>query len=61
MLWLSLIAVVILQVLAVHWMPAQSIFGTSYLTLTQWLMAIGIASSILIFEEGRKAAIRWFL
>ncbi|KTC83304.1 cation-translocating P-type ATPase [Legionella cincinnatiensis] len=61
MLWLSLAAVVILQVLAVHWIPAQSIFGTTNLTLTQWVMAIGIASSILIFEEGRKATVLWCL
>ncbi|WP_454784157.1 calcium-translocating P-type ATPase, PMCA-type [Legionella sp. WA2024007413] len=60
MLWLSLTSVIILQVLAVYWIPAQSIFGTSHLTLTQWLIAIGISSSILILEEGRKAAIRWF-
>lgn len=61
MLWVSLTAVVILQFLAVHWIPAQSIFGTTHLTLAQWFVAIGIASSILIFEEGRKAAARWFL
>src|SRR5690606_7056265 len=61
MLWVSLTAVVILQFLAVHWIPAQSIFGTTHLTLAQWFVAIGIASSILILEEGRKAATRWFL
>ena len=55
MLWLSLAAVIGLQVLAVHWPPAQSIFGTTALSATQWAMAVGVASSVLLLEEGRKA------
>ena len=60
MLWGSLTIVVALQILAVHWFPAQSIFGTTDLSLGQWATAIGVASSILILEEGRKAFVRWF-
>ncbi|CEK09959.1 calcium-translocating P-type ATPase, PMCA-type [Legionella hackeliae] len=61
MLWLSLTAVVILQILVVHWTLAQSIFGTTHLTLAQWAMAIGVASTILIFDESRKGVVRWFV
>ncbi|MGM9452274.1 calcium-translocating P-type ATPase, PMCA-type [Legionella bozemanae] len=60
MLWCSLTAVIILQILAVHWPPAQFIFGTTSLTISQWVEAILVASSILILEEVRKAIIRWF-
>ena len=58
MLWLSLTAVVGMQVLAVHWPPAQTVFGTTDLSLGQWAMAIGVASSVLILEELRKVAQR---
>lgn len=60
MLWVSLTAVVTLQILAVYWTPAQSIFGTTDLTSAQWMLAISVSSSILILEEGRKAIVRWF-
>jgi P-type Ca2+ transporter type 2C len=58
MLWSSLAAVVILQALVVHWPPAQSIVGTTALTASQWLIAVAVASSVLLLEEGRKAAVR---
>lgn len=61
MLWGSLTAVIVLQILAVHWSPAQSIFGTTDLSAAQWAMAIGVSSSILILEEGRKAIVRLFI
>ena len=61
MLWASLATVLGLQALVVHWLPAQSIFGTTALTAVQWAMAIGVASSVLILEEGRKALVRLFL
>ncbi|MDB5868596.1 MAG: putative cation transport ATPase [Polaromonas sp.] len=60
MLWGSLVAVLGLQALAVHWPPAQSIFGTTALSAAQWAIAIGVASSVLILEEGRKALVRLF-
>lgn len=60
MLWWSLAGVVGLQALAVHWPPAQSIFGTTDLSATQWAVAVGVASSILILEEMRKAFVRHF-
>ena len=60
MLWASLAAVLSLQAVAVHWAPAQSIFGTTALRAAQWAMAIGVASSVLVLEEGRKALVRLF-
>ena len=58
MLWLSLTAVVGMQVLAVHWSLAQTVFGTTDLSLAQWAMAVSVASSVLILEELRKAGQR---
>lgn len=60
MLWASLAAVLGLQAWVVHWPPAQSIFGTTALTAVQWAIAIGVASSVLLLEEGRKALVRLF-
>ena len=57
-LWLSLGAVLVLQVLVVHWGPAQAIFNTTDLTLADWLLATAVASSVLLLDEGRKLAAR---
>ncbi len=54
MLWASLTGVVLLQAIAVHWPPAQSIFGTSALTVEEWGIATGVAASVLLLEEARK-------
>ena len=48
MLWVSLSAVVVLQIIAVQWHPAQIIFSTTSLSIYDWLMAIGVASTILL-------------
>jgi Ca2+-transporting ATPase len=53
-LWTALVVVVSLQVLVVHWSPLQNIFGTVSLGLSEWTLAIGTASSLLILEEIRK-------
>ncbi|MBD3618123.1 MAG: HAD-IC family P-type ATPase [Chromatiales bacterium] len=53
-LWLALAGVILLQVVAVHWAPAQAIFGTTDLALADWLLATGIAASVLVIEELRK-------
>jgi len=57
-LWLALFAVVALQVVAVHWGPAQAIFDTVDLSLIEWAIATAIASSTLLLEEGRKQGLR---
>jgi Ca2+-transporting ATPase len=54
MLWASLAGVIGLQALAVNWAPAQRLFGTTALTLQQWMLAAGVASLVLWLEEGRK-------
>lgn len=53
-LWLALFGVILLQILVIHWPPAQLIFHTTALTQTDWLMATGVAASILVLEELRK-------
>jgi Ca2+-transporting ATPase len=53
-LWTALVVVVLLQVLVVHWSPLQNIFGTVSLGLSEWTLAIGTASSLLVLEEIRK-------
>jgi Ca2+-transporting ATPase len=63
MLWASLAGLLILQAVAVHWPPAQTIFGTGGMRLADWCIATGIAASVLFLEEGRKLALtvlrRW--
>jgi len=59
-LWLALAGVVLLQIVAVHWAPAQAIFDTVDLTLVEWLLATAVASSVLVLEEVRKLALRLF-
>jgi Ca2+-transporting ATPase len=57
-LWLALAAVLLLQVVAVHWEPAQAIFETVDLSLTDWAWSIAIASSVLFLDEARKLLLR---
>ncbi|TEX49732.1 MAG: metal-transporting ATPase [Rhodocyclaceae bacterium] len=53
-LWLALITVVVMQIVAVHWAPAQMIFDTTDLSLKEWGLSIAVASSTLLLEEARK-------
>jgi Ca2+-transporting ATPase len=55
-LWLALFCVVGLQVVVVHWAPAQSVFDTVDLTVADWALATLVASSVLLFDEIRKLA-----
>ena len=57
-LWFSLMGVVGLQVLVVHWSPAQSIFNTVDLSLADWGLATMVAASVLVFDELRKLGVR---
>ncbi len=54
MLWMALAGVLILQVLAVEWPPAQGIFKVERLALNDWLLATAVASSVVVLEESRK-------
>jgi len=53
-LWLSLISVVVLQIGMAQWEFAQTIFHTVDLNLEDGLLALSVASSVLILEEIRK-------
>ncbi|KAF0222025.1 MAG: Ca2+-transporting [Rhodospirillaceae bacterium] len=53
-LWLALGGVLVLQVVAVHWGPAQTIFHTTALSLSDWALATAVASSVLVLDETRK-------
>ena len=57
-LLLALAGVVVLQVLAVHLGPLQLIFDTVALSPGEWALAAGLASTVLIVEELRKAIVR---
>ncbi|QLI82196.1 HAD-IC family P-type ATPase [Chitinibacter fontanus] len=54
MLWLSLSGVLALQIIAVHWPPAQALFATHGMNWSDWPICIAIASSIWLLEEARK-------
>ena len=56
-LWLALAAVLLLQVVVVNWGPAQAAFDTVSLNLGDWLLATGIAASVLLLDEARKLAV----
>ena len=52
---LAALAVVLgMQVLVVHWPPAQTLFHTTALSAGDWMLAFAVASSILLLDEGRK-------
>ncbi len=57
-LWLALAAVVSLQVVVVHWGPAQAVFDTADLSLGDWALSAAIASSVLLLEEARKLLLK---
>lgn len=59
-LWASLLGVVGLQVVVVHWGPAQAIFSSVDLSLSDWGLAGLVAASVLLLEEARKLAVRCF-
>ncbi len=58
MLWLALAGVLAMQMLAVHWSPAQQIFHTTDLDLMDWGIAVAVASLVLWLEETRKLLAR---
>jgi Ca2+-transporting ATPase len=54
LLWLAIFGIISLQVLVIHWPPAEALFRTTDLTALDWLLTVGVASSIIILEEFRK-------
>lgn len=57
-LWIALTSVVVLQVLAVQWAPANAIFSVEKLSAGDWMLATLVASSVLVLEELRKLFLR---
>ncbi len=57
-LWGALFGVVGLQWAAVSVPAMRVLFQTVPLSAQQWLIALGVASSILVWEEGRKVVAR---
>lgn len=59
MLWLAIIGVITLQVVAVSWKPAQTLFHTITLSPADWGLAAAVAASVLFTEEIRKWIVRF--
>ncbi len=57
-LWISLTAVIGLQLAVTHIGFAQDLFDTTDISLSQWLICIAAASSVLWVEEIRKLFMR---
>ncbi|MEV0222474.1 cation-translocating P-type ATPase C-terminal domain-containing protein [Streptomyces sp. NPDC050704] len=49
-LWLCLAGVLAVQVAVVHLPWARTVFGTVPLTVTQWALCLGTASTVLLAE-----------
>ena len=58
-IWVSLAAVVVLQVLVVQLGVLQGLFDTTDLTSGQWFLALGVGSTVLWVSEIRKAVSRF--
>jgi Ca2+-transporting ATPase len=58
-LWLALASVLALQMIVVHWSPAQALFGTTDLQWRDWLLSAVTASSVLLLDEVRKVLLRY--
>ncbi|WP_019865773.1 calcium-translocating P-type ATPase, PMCA-type [Methylovulum miyakonense] len=56
--WLAIGSVLLLQLLIINWPPAEAIFHTTALKPADWLIATGVAASVLVFEELRKLLFR---
>ncbi|WP_445395451.1 cation-translocating P-type ATPase [Zobellella sp. An-6] len=57
-LWLALAAVLLLQLLVVHWPPLQQVFATVALGPGDWLRCALVASSVLLLDEAAKLILR---
>ncbi|MEY4164712.1 MAG: hypothetical protein RL419_554, partial [Actinomycetota bacterium] len=57
-LWISLAGVILLQIAVTHVGFMQSLFETTDISLSQWLVCVVVASSVLWIEEVRKFVVR---
>ncbi len=58
-LWWAVLVALALQVLVVHVPFLQDAFGTTALSLGQWLFCLAVASSVLWIQEIHKLILRW--
>lgn len=56
--WAALLIVIVLQFLAVYWGPLQSILRTTMLSWGDWVIIIGVSSSMIMIEEFRKILVK---
>lgn len=54
MLSLAIISTLALQIIVIYWPSAQVLFKTTALSASDWLIAISVAASIIIFDELKK-------
>ena len=54
-LFLSIVASVIAQVTVVYWQPLQAIFQTTPLSITDWLLIVPVAFTVIVVVEIDKA------
>jgi len=57
-LWIALGVVIGLQAGSVYFAPLKRLFGTVPLTLADWAICAGIASTVLVAEELRELGLR---
>ncbi|MFH1470422.1 MAG: cation-translocating P-type ATPase C-terminal domain-containing protein, partial [Candidatus Micrarchaeota archaeon] len=57
-LMLALVASAVLQVLIIYTPDLQKVFHTTAIELEDWVLIIGVASSVIIIEEIRKLMLR---
>jgi P-type Ca2+ transporter type 2C len=48
----------LLQVVVLYWGPAQQVFGTTAIGITEWGVALAVGSSVMIVDEIFKVAMR---
>lgn len=58
-LWAAVLLGALLQVMVVQWRALNPAFGTAPLSAGQWLLCIGMASSVWWVSELHKACRRW--
>ena len=57
-IWVSLAAVVVLQIVVVQWPALDDVFDTTPLAPEQWLLCVGVGATVLVVSEVGKAAWR---
>jgi Ca2+-transporting ATPase len=51
-------AAIIFQIMVVYWRPMQNLFGTTGITLRDWMLILPVAFTLVLADETRKFIIR---